>query len=63
MAYRTDDTPRRKAWFGQYVAEGDLDVSVAYESKDELGVLSENINGMAGTLKKYISEIFGSLLA
>lgn len=38
------------------MAEGHLDVEVNYESRDELGVLSENIRHLADTLKSIITD-------
>lgn len=38
------------------MAEGHLDVEVSYESKDELGILSDNIRHLAGTLRSIISD-------
>ncbi len=39
------------------VAQGDLHISLEYQSKDEFGELAENVRSMIGTLKKYIDEI------
>lgn len=39
------------------IAQGNLDISVDYISKDELGSLAADINNMASTLKRYINEI------
>ncbi len=38
------------------MSKGNLDVSVEYESKDELGVLSNNIRNLAEALKDIISD-------
>lgn len=38
------------------MAEGHLDVEVSYESKDELGVLSDNIRHLADTLRSIITD-------
>lgn len=38
------------------MAEGHLDVEVLYESKDELGILSDNIRNLAGSLQTIISD-------
>ncbi len=38
------------------MAKGNLDVEVVYESKDELGILSDNIRHLSKTLKTIISD-------
>lgn len=38
------------------MAEGKLEISVTYESRDELGMLSDSLRSMAGTLKDIISD-------
>ena len=44
------------------MVKGDFDFTVNYESKDELGALSENVRKMTSSLKKIINDI-GSFLA
>ena len=39
------------------MAEGNLDVNIQYESKNELGILADCMRNMADTLKSYIGEI------
>ncbi|WP_066683612.1 methyl-accepting chemotaxis protein [Christensenella intestinihominis] len=39
------------------IAQGNLEISVAYEAPDELGMLAGNVRSMVGTLKNYIGEI------
>lgn len=39
------------------MAKGDLDVVIAIDSKDEIGILTEGINSMAGELKEYMGQI------
>ncbi len=39
------------------MAEGNLDISIDVESKDELGILAESFSNMIKTLKSYINEI------
>lgn len=39
------------------MAEGNLDINIDVESKDELGILAESFSNMIKTLKSYINEI------
>lgn len=39
------------------IAEGDLDQSITYKSKDELGTLATNFNKTVGRLRNYVSYI------
>jgi len=41
----------------QKLAGGELEVSIEYESKDELGELADNMRDMAATLRTYIKDI------
>lgn len=45
------------------ISEGDLETVLEYESKDELGDLSENIRSTVTTLHSYVSEIEKALTA
>jgi len=44
------------------MAKGDFNISVNYDSKDELGELSDNVRGMTSSLKLIINDI-GSVLS
>lgn len=39
------------------IAQGNLDITVEYEAKDELGEMAEHVRSMIGTLKRYVGEI------
>ncbi len=39
------------------ICDGDLDVKITHESKDELGVLSEKMRSLTATMKKIISDV------
>ena len=41
----------------QGISDGDLDVSMDYESKDELGQLADNMRGTIHTLKEIIDDV------
>jgi two-component system, OmpR family, phosphate regulon sensor histidine kinase PhoR len=47
----------RMAAFTGKIASGDFSSRIAYEGKDELGVLAENLNLMAGQLKKNVEAL------
>lgn len=39
------------------ICDGDLDAKITYESKDELGILSEKMRSLTATMKKIISDV------
>ncbi|MBA2279481.1 HAMP domain-containing protein [Candidatus Saccharibacteria bacterium] len=50
--------PIRSLMAGTYqVAQGNLDLQIAKESKDEIGVLAERFNTMTGNLKQMITNL------
>jgi len=45
----------------QSISNGDFNVSLSNKSNDEVGILAQNFDTMAGTFKQYIEEINGVL--
>lgn len=53
--------PIRKLKAGmEQIQKGDLDTRVHIQSKDEIGVLADGLNQMAGQLNEYIERVYGA---